>query len=82
MKKELELISELNEEYFNRTNDSLNQFYIEGNEFICLLKFNNIVLYDSESDSLMIDDKDCTIREFMIKSWQEYVQSTISLKPF
>lgn len=82
MEAVIELISELNSDYFNRTNDSLNQFYIEGNEFAYLIKFGEFVLYNSENDSLILDEEDVTIREFMILKWQELVQEVISLKPF
>jgi len=83
MKEELELISELNEDYFSRTNDSHNQFYVFGNDFYSEIRFNDVVLYNSENDSLMNEDgHDITLKEFIEKAWIDYVNTLIKITPF
>ena len=83
MKEELELIERLNTDYYNRTGDSFCQFYIEGNEFFCIIKFGDIVLYNSEEDSLITGDgKDMSILECMNRNWDDYKKFIPKTNPF
>lgn len=83
MKKLLELVEELNFEYYERTQDPENSFSVAGNEFYQELFFSDIRLYNSEDESLIDEDgNDMPIKEFLPIAWERNLERVNSLKPF
>jgi hypothetical protein len=83
-KETLQLIGELNSDYYERTNDAEGQFFVEGNEFAYVIKFNDVLLYNSEDDSLHDHDtdKEIPIKSFLRTSWESYVGKIMNTAAF